>query len=126
MREIVEIAATFGYQQSVAATFDYQQAIALAVDTYPATIRDNFAVAVAVGVVDGSSASVGPGTRTVVDTDGLIGIAESLGDITYDWDSWTLQDTFSTALSAGNVDGTSGDTGTRAVVDTESKVSIGA
>ena len=74
MLEIIDIAATFTYQQAIAATFNYEQAIALPVEVYAATIRDNFAVAVAVGSIDGTSADAGPGTRTVVDTESKVSI----------------------------------------------------
>ena len=38
------------------------------------TVRDNFSTAIAAGSVHGTSAIVGPGTRTVVDTENKVSI----------------------------------------------------
>lgn len=55
-------------------TFDYQQELTCYIDVQAATIRDNFMTAVVAGSIDTTSASVGPGTRSVTDTESKLSI----------------------------------------------------
>lgn len=82
---------------------------------------DLFTYALGIGAVNGTACAPGPGTRTVVDTDGKLYVGDEV---------W-FDDFFDIERAAGAVNGTELDSTLpnlyiRTVVDTDGKLTIGA